>query len=318
MKRALLITHANDMPSDALAEIDGLLGDDGFLDRYEIDNSWTFPSLAEYSAVILFVRFTELIERSSIPWGEFSGLRVLLDQDSFQDFTTWYGPNPLNGKWSWALRHYGFDLLICSGARSAEYFNERGIRAAVLHKAYNASLFSPLRQPRAGLCHYGSPYLARRRMIRRLSTAKIQVDRVSAPYELLNETLNAYAGVVICNMTGSLRLGRVGAHIEHRFPGTLIRTGSAPEPMIKNFEAMAAGCCVFMDRTPDDHALGFRDGENCVIYEDLDALVASLDAYANDQQRLESIGERGALLVRERHTWQHRGQELRAILKGLM
>ena len=316
---ALLVTHEYAEPCYEQSEIDGLLAPDDWIERHILDTTtWQLPPLADYDAVIIFVRFRELMERDSLPWSGYSGLKVLLDQDSFMDFCGWHGRSPYEGKWTETFRRLGFDLLICTGRRSAEHFAEQGIPAAVLHKAYDERYFHPLGQERAGICHYGSPYAARLKMLKAVKKAGITVDDVRAPYTQLNSVLNAHESVLICNMTSVIPFGRNGARIEHRMPGSILRVQPAPEPMIKNFEAMGAGCCVFTDPSPDDAELGFVDGETCVIYDGFDDLIDRTRHYARDTSLTTAIGTRGYQLVRSRHTWMHRGTELRHLLERQM
>jgi hypothetical protein len=315
----LLVTHPYAEPSNELSQIASLVGHDGAVERFVLgDDEWRLPQLQRYAAVVMFVRFRELMERSDLGWGYFAGPKVLLDQDSFMDFCGWYGQSPYEGRWTSVMSTLGFDAILCTGIRSAQHFAERGIRAATLHKGYDEKFFYQEGLERLGLCHYGSPYAARRVMLNRLRRSGIAVAEVRAPYTSLGPCLNRYAGVVICNMTSTVRGGRIGASIEHRFPGALLRVQPAPEPMIKNFEAMGAGCCVFMDRTPDDESLGFVDGETCVLYSDLDELTVKIREYQEDPTRMAAIGERAHALVRSRHTWLHRGVEFRRLLRRLV
>lgn len=313
--RALLITHEYAEPCNEQSEIEGLLAPDDRIERHILDTAtWQLPPLADYDAVIFFVRFRELMERPSLPWDGYPGLKVLLDQDSFMDFCGWHGRSPYEGRWTETFRDLGFDLLICTGQRSAEHFTDRGLAAEVLHKAYDERYFHPLSEDRSGICHYGSPYAARMKMLKAVRKAGIIVDDVRAPYTQLNGMLNAHQSVLICNMTSVIPFGRNGARIEYRIPGSILRVQPAPEPMIKNFEAMGAGCCVFTDPSPDDAQLGFVDGETCITYFGFNDLVDRLRYYEARPDAVAAIGQRGAELVRNRHTWTNRGVELREVL----
>lgn len=313
--RVLLVTHEYSGPCYEQSEIDGLLAPDDRIKRHILDTTtWGLPALAEYDAVVFFVRFRELMERTSLPWSGYSGLKVLLDQDSFMDFCGWHGRSPYEGKWTETFTRLGFDLLICTGQRSAEHFRERGIHTEILYKGYDERYFHPLEQTRKGICHYGSPYAARLTMLKAVRRAGITVEDVCAPYMTLNGILNEYQFVLICNMTSTVPFGRLGASIEHRIPGSILRIQPAPEPMIKNFEAMGAGCCVFSDPSPDDAELGFIDGKNCVIYNGFDDLINRIHHFTNNLAAAATIGEHAAALVRGRHTWTHRGIALREIV----
>ena len=311
----MLITHDYQGPCYEQSQIDGLLAPDDQIDQVIVDTqTWQLPDLTPYSAVVFCVRFRDLMQQDQLSWNGYSGLKVLLDQDSFMDFVGWHGRSPYEGMWIRTFQRLGFDLLLCTGQRSVEHFRVRGVPAELLYKGYDERYFYPLGVERDGICHYGNPYTARRNMLRVVRRAGVVVNEVRAPYVRLNEDLNSSTSVIICNMTSEIPFGRIGASIEYRFPGSLMRLQKSPEPMIKNFEAMAAGCCVFADVTPDDSALGFEDGQTCVIYSDFDDLVDRIRHYQSRPDLLGEIGARGSQLVRERHTWVDRGHELRLIL----
>jgi len=216
------------------------------------------------------------------------------------------------------MQNLGFDAMICTGQKSASHFREAGFKTEVVFKGFDERFFFNKSHARQGICHYGNSYAARKAMLRTLKSSGVQIESVAASYERLNHELNMYSSCIVCNMTSQHPLGRIGAQIERVRPGSLLRLQEAPEPMIKNFEAAAAGCCVFMDQIEDLHGLGFVDGLNCVIYSNFDELLEKLDFYQDDPALVGQIGRQGALLVRRRHTWTHRGQDFRRVISGLM
>ena len=92
------------------------------------------------------------------------------------------------------------------------------------------------------------------------------------------------------------------------------------EYMIKNYEAMAAGCALLAWRQPQEEqqAIGIEDGVNAMLYSSADELVQKLKRLVEDPVLRETIAERGQRLVVHHHSWRERGRELlRAIEKPL-
>jgi len=88
------------------------------------------------------------------------------------------------------------------------------------------------------------------------------------------------------------------------------------EYMIKNFEAMAAGCVLCAYRQPDaeQQALGFVDMENIVLYSDEDELLHKLGVLREDPALADRIAANGQSLVEARHQWRNRAEGLLQIL----
>lgn len=80
------------------------------------------------------------------------------------------------------------------------------------------------------------------------------------------------------------------------------------EYMIKNFEAMAAGCALLAWRQPDceQQALGLNDGEHLMLFSSKHELIDKLRALKADPSRARALATAGQALVRARHGWQHR------------
>lgn len=92
------------------------------------------------------------------------------------------------------------------------------------------------------------------------------------------------------------------------------------EYMIKNFEAMAAGCALLAWRQPDceQQALGFEDGVNVMLYSSGKEMLSRLADLTADPGLRERIACSGKALVEKRHRWALRGVQLQtAIAKPL-
>jgi spore maturation protein CgeB len=83
------------------------------------------------------------------------------------------------------------------------------------------------------------------------------------------------------------------------------------EPMAKLFEGAGAGCCPVADAMADLEPLGFRDGENALLFATHEQLVERVRWGIEHPEALRAFGHAAARLGRERHTWTHRATELR-------
>jgi glycosyltransferase involved in cell wall biosynthesis len=88
------------------------------------------------------------------------------------------------------------------------------------------------------------------------------------------------------------------------------------EYMIKNFEAMAAGCvlCAYRQPEAEQQALGFVDMENIVLYSDEHELLHKLSVLRKNPTQADRIAANGQALVEARHQWGNRADELIQIL----
>jgi glycosyltransferase involved in cell wall biosynthesis len=136
------------------------------------------------------------------------------------------------------------------------------------------------------------------------------------PYPELNAHLNRYAAMVTTTLGAVVRFGRAGRAIERWRPGTVLRYTASPEPMLKFFEAAAAGCAVLTDPTEDFADLGFVDGESVVVCEDLDDMVEKSRWYADRVDSLRRIGAAAAELCRTRHRWSDRAADVERVVFG--
>ena len=86
------------------------------------------------------------------------------------------------------------------------------------------------------------------------------------------------------------------------------------EPMAKFFEAAGAGCCPIADAMDDLGALGFRHGENAILFRSHGELVDQLDWWLARPEQLRTLGRAASVLAHKEHTWAHRAQALRVAI----
>lgn len=277
-----------------------------------VEDGWPAGSLFRgFDRVVYFVRFRDLAVEPPVDWGSFSGSRVMVDHDAYNNYPDLGQAQGLLGQWPVEFRRHRFDLLICSGREVTERLCRDDINARWVPKGYDPALFHDEQGERNGWCTFGTLWRARAAMFTRIRSADVALQRLSVPYEQLGTELNRFIACIVCNMGAKVRLGKLGRFANRRWPGILTEMLPGIEPMIKNFEAAAAGCAVFADWIPELEQLGFIDGENVVFYRDLDELVEKVrDA---DDQRLRIIGSAGATLAASRHTWRHRAEQIHAL-----
>jgi glycosyltransferase involved in cell wall biosynthesis len=270
----------------------------------------------EYDAVVVFLKFADVKVALPLDWGSFDGLRVLYDHDALWNYSAF---GSLQGEWPKAVRRHGFQLVVCTGMRTAQLLVEDGIDAAWVPKGYDPEFFFDRHRARDGICTFGARYPARAAMRSYLRASGRAVVEIQLPYGELNDRLNDFAACVVCNLDGDYKFGALGRRAATWREGLLARALVRPLPglevMIKNYEASAAGCAVFCDSMPELERLGFVDGETVISYGDFDELAAKMDEYAASPASLRRIGERGAALCVTRHTWAHRVEEIHTLLQ---
>jgi len=175
-------------------------------------------------------------------------------------------------------------------------FNSKGFDAKYFPKAYDHNVVFNKRIERdvelAFIGRYNHQAYAQRKLfLQRLEQKHgLEVMRTE-PGEAYNHALNRVRFFLSCDM-------------------------GFKEYMIKNFEAMAAGCVLFAYRQPEpeQQALGFVDMENIVLYSDEDELLHKLGVLREDPALADRVAANGQALVEARHQWMHRADQLIKIL----
>jgi len=275
------------------------------------EGSW--PVRIDVDVVFSFVKFDHLLRAPKLDWQGFTGLRVHYDWDALQD-GYWWG-SPYAGAWGPTMVRQHFDLLITTGLQSRNLLREKGLVVETVHKGCDHAIID-LKQKRSKVfCTFGYDYPARVLAKSALRRAGVNVDDIKTNYADLGPSLNNYVACILCTFEGRIRGGTIGRALHRAMPQRFVEVGRAPEPMIKLFEASAAGCAPIVEWTPDLAALGFEDGKTAVIYKDIEELVDRVLEYRAKPERLREIGRAAAALATRRHTWQHRAREIRVVLE---
>ncbi|MEX5451838.1 glycosyltransferase family protein [Stutzerimonas stutzeri] len=84
------------------------------------------------------------------------------------------------------------------------------------------------------------------------------------------------------------------------------------EYMVKNFEAMACGCALlaWSQGEEEDAAMGFKDGENVMLYRSVEEGIAKLERLKEDSALVERIARAGQAFARQRYTFARVGRDL--------
>lgn len=272
-----------------------------------------FHNYEKFDACIWYVRFRELMDKPAFDWDDFKGLRVMYDEDAHQNFHFMVGQGLYLGKWPVVSKRQDFHMMICTGRQTRDALLTEGVNAYWLPKAYDPSRLFDMKLERDGIGCFGALYGSRKAMLHYLKRKKIEFDYFRCSDEGLNNELNKYIGCLICNMGGKVRSGFWGM-VNHFYPSFGIDLTPGFEPMLKNFEVAGAGCAPIADWIDELEELGFEDGRTMISYHSFQELTDKLRYYQKDPDLMRKIGNQASLLARERHTWDHRAEELENFL----
>jgi hypothetical protein len=271
------------------------------------------PHYQDYDVCMWFVLFRMLIEQAPFDWADYRGLRLWFEHDAHANFHTMIGTQYI-GKFPEMFHRNHFHHLICTGKRTRDAMEAEGVPSFWLPKAYNPQSIRNENHDRKGIGYFGDVYVSRVAMLNYLKRRRIPVVQFQCAYDDLSETLNRYAGCLICNM-GAQKKGLISKSINRLFPGHGIGLNPGFEPMLKNFEVCGAGCAPIMDWIDELEDLGFRDGENMVSYRSFPELADKLKYYLHHEDQLIEIGQKACELVQQRHTWRHRARQFKAFIE---
>lgn len=314
MRTALLIPEK---VSPWTPPLHNALRDEFGADVYVVPDRGPLPDLALYDVIISRLKFRHLAAMDSLDWGSSTAFKVHWDEDGFWD-GLWYDERR-KGLWSENIPRLGFDVLAVTGARTQEYFAEKGLQTFLVHKGFASESFRDEQQSRERtLAMYGQDYPSRILARHRLSRAGVPLRQIDVPFEELPRALGSSLAALSCTLDANIRGNVQSGWLLRLFPAALIRTAAGPEPMLKFFESAACGCATFVDYAPDLEDLGFVDNVHAIFFRDIDELVDKALTYFDSPERLREIGARGAVLCAERHTWQNRAAELRRCITAAM
>lgn len=241
------------------------------------------PALTDYRWVIADVNLRRMGSGFGVLRG-FKGLAIL-DFDVVQNFLP---RSDYRGVYESLLKSLPPHRLVVTGAFVAEELKRKGFDAAYMPKAYDPRLVRNLRTTRdievgfIGRTKH-RVYTDRRLLVQRLQRqVGLRLERTEEGADY-NQMLNRMRIFVVPDL-------------------------GFPELMIKNFEAMAAGCALVTARQSQAEmdALGLVDMENVALYGDESELVEKVACLQHNPELAQRLAEAGQQLAESRHTWQHR------------
>lgn len=320
MIRVLVITHADKAfnPSQYGYEFTQHLNDlvDLTIVEWEQMPAPSVPLAAEvagvaldsFDVVLVWVRFRHRVDGPPLEWGSYRGQRVWMEQDAWLSFVPHH---EYHDRFPGVFRRDRFDLMISTGRRTRDDLRNAGVDAEWVPKGFSSGVFRDLGLgAREGACTFGTAWPARRAMVHHVRRRGVDLADVSGPFPTLNERLNCYASSIVCNMPGSPPFGKAGRAIARVWP-EFVRRDRAIEPMIKTFEVAGSGCALVIDEIDELEALGFVNGETCLIYRTFDEAARCVQ---QPKDVLLGIGRAGGALAHARHTWGKRAELLVDIL----
>lgn len=242
--------------------------------------------IARYDRIIFFLRFKKEMRQ----WRFIRTLPnlVILEHDAYQN----YIPNKYQGKYARHYHRMPWVRVLCSGAHVTQRLQQEGIDAVFIPKGYDQALIHNQQQSRhIALGFVGSlksgVYNQRKQFLEQLAAQEqMEIVRTRSGQEYV-EKLN------------SIRY----------FASADIGMG---EYMIKNFEAMAAGCVLLAWRqgNGEEDALGFRDMENIVLYSSMEECRAKLARLRADPALTARIATAGQQWVEQQYSFAALGKKI--------
>ncbi len=242
--------------------------------------------VARYDRIIFFLRFKKEMRQ----WRFIRTLPnlIILEHDAYQN----YIPNKYQGKYTRHYHRMPWVRVLCSGAHVTQQLQRDGVDAVFIPKGYDQSLIQHQQQARTiELGFVGSlksgVYSQRKQFLEQLAALeKMEIVRTKSGQDYVDK-LN------------SIRF----------FASADIGMG---EYMIKNFEAMAAGCVLLAWRQDhsEEETLGLRDMENIVLYSSLEECRAKLAQLRADPALAERIAQAGQTLVEQQYSFAALGKKI--------
>lgn len=257
-----------------------------FLDKQQQRNLRQFFSavdLGVYDRIVLDLMFKHIHKQGRL-LRTLSALTIY-EEDAYLDIMS-------GSRWLGAFLNLYRRLpgvrVISTGYMVTRHLHDSGVDAYFIPKGFDPSRLRdenrPIRNIELGFIgRLGSKaYSARRNMLESLAQREsLQIMRTSSAEEYL-DTLNR----IRCFVSADVGLG---------------------EYMAKNFEAMACGCLLLAKRQGqgEEDALGFVDGGNVLLYDDLDSLCAQVAWVRAHPERAAEIAQQGREHVLAHNTYEH-------------
>ena len=242
--------------------------------------------LSRYDRILFFLRFKKEMRQ----WRFIRTIPnlAILEHDAYQN----YIPNKYCGKYA---RHYlrmPWVRVLSSGSHVTQRLQQEGIDTVFIPKGYDQALITHQHKPRnIELGFVGSlksgVYAQRKQFLEQLASLENM------------EIVRTKSGQDYVDKLNSIRF----------FASADIGMG---EYMIKNFEAMAAGCVLlaWQQGNGEEEALGLRDMENIVLYTSLEECCQKIAQLRANPALAQRIADAGQKLVERQYSFEALGQKI--------
>jgi len=259
---------------------------------YELVQAMDFSS---YDRVIIDSNLRRIGKKTGYRYLKKIPNLVFFDHDMYLTNTPsseWYKKYPA------VLRDIGKIRVVVSGMDLRDQFRAEGIDAEYLPKGYEETRVSDLGRER----HIPAAFVGRTKN-KAYKERRNFLERVGK--QLGIPALRADPGEPYNALLNDIRL----------FVSADIGYG---EYMIKNFEAMAAGCLLltWSQSQRENQALGFADMENVVLYRSYEEFAERLDYLKQNPGRAAGIAAAGKRLATSRHKWRNRAEEMARLIQA--
>lgn len=246
---------------------------------------------SRYDRILFFLRFKKEMRQ----WRFIRTIPnlAILEHDAYQN----YIPNKYCGKYARHYHRMPWVRVLSSGAHVTQRLQQEYIDAVFIPKGYDQALIIHQHKPRTiELGFVGSlksgVYQQRKTFLESLATTeKMEIVRTKSGQDYVDK-LNSIRFFV----SADIGMG---------------------EYMIKNFEAMAAGCVLFGWRqgNGEEEALGFRDMENIVLYSSMEECREKIAQLRTDPALADRIALAGQTLVEQKYSFEALGQKIAEALQ---
>lgn len=243
--------------------------------------------LVRYDRILLFLRFKTQIRQ--VPFLRSLPNLVIIEHDACQNYTP---GSKYYGKFS---RHYAalpLARVLVSGANLTGRLVDEGCDAHFVSKGYDHTLLQNL---------------YRQRSIQLGFVGNLTRDVYHERRHLLEEAERALGLTMTKTNSGTDYL-----HALNNIRFFLSADIGFDEYMVKNFEAMACGCLLiaYDQGTTENQALGLRDMENVVLYQDISSLKQKLEQLISNHDLVASIAAKGQRLAEKRFKFETIGKQI--------